>query len=300
MNGPRVLLAGLVVDLALGELPERGHPVVLAGWAVGSLAGRPSGRPGRDLARGTGAVLLPTVVAWLVGRWVEQRKRGPLRFAASVWLLKSSFSVRALIDAADRVAEALETDDLDAARAELRWLVSRPVAELDRTHIASAAVESLSENLADSYIAVLCALALGGLPGALAYRVVNTADAMIGYRDEREFLGKPAARGDDLMNVVPARLTALCIAAGAGFIGGSARTALGAALRDARLTPSPNAGWPMAAMAGALGVWLEKPSAYRIGSGRAPGVADIRAARSLVLASAAVATVGYVAWGFRR
>ncbi|MGD0247779.1 MAG: adenosylcobinamide-phosphate synthase CbiB [Candidatus Limnocylindrales bacterium] len=300
MNRAGVLVASLAIDLALGEMPESGHPVVLAGRAVGSLAGRPSARPGRDLARGIVAVLLPTAIAWFVGRRVEQRARGPLGFVASVWLFKSAFSLRALVDAADRVADALEADDLGAARAALPWLVSRPVSTLDRAHIASAAVESLAENLADSYVAPICAYALGGLPAALAYRTVNTADAMIGYRDEREFQGKPAARLDDLINFVPARLTALSLVVAAGLTSGSAVPALGTALREARQTASPNAGWPMAAMAGALGIWLEKPSTYRLGSGRAPGAPDIRAARSLALVAAAVSTIAYLAWEVRR
>jgi adenosylcobinamide-phosphate synthase len=296
MNRSATLLAALALDLTWGELPEPGHPVVLMGRAIDLLAGRPSGRRSRDLLRGTLALLAPSVIAWLIGRGLERHARGPLGCIGTIWLLKSSFALRALIDAADRVAGALEGDDLDAARAALPWLVSRPIAELDRAHIASAAIESLAENLADSYVAPLCAYAVGGLPAALVYRVINTADGMIGYRDDREFLGKPAARLDDVINLLPARLTALALVGGASATGRSAGGAARGALREAGRTASPNAGWPMAAMAGALGVWLEKPGTYRLGAGRSPDASDIRSARAIVLAAAAIATIGYVTW----
>lgn len=290
----------LAADLGLGELPARGHPVVVTGWLVGRLAGRPTGRPGRDLARGAVAVALPAAAAWTVGRLVERRRRGPARLLAAAWLLKSSFALRGLLEAGDRVARALERDDLNAARRALPWLVSRPVPGLDRAHVCSAAVESLAENLADSYVAPLAAYALGGLPAALAYRAVNTADAMLGYRGELEHLGKAAARLDDLVNLVPARLTAAALVLAAPAVGLSARGALRTALHDARRTASPNAGWPMSAAAGALGAWLEKPGAYRLGHGAAPDFGHIAAARRLVTAAAALATAAYLAWEVAR
>ena len=285
----------LAADIGLGELPARGHPVVVTGWAIGRLAGRPTGRAGRDLVRGTLAVALPAVAGWSIGSIVE-RRRGLARLLATAWLLKSSFALRGLLDAGDRVAQALEQDDLPAAHRALPWLVSRPVTGLDRAHVCSAAIESLAENLADSYVAPLAAYAVGGLPAALAYRAVNTADAMLGYRGDLEHLGKPAARLDDLLNLVPARLTAAALALAAPVVGLSGRRAVRTALRDARRTESPNAGWPMAAAAGALGIWLEKPATYRLGDGPAPDVVHIAAARRLVSAAAAIATAAYIAW----
>lgn len=290
----------LAFDLGLGELPATGHPVVVGGWVIERLAGKPTGRNGRDLARGTLAVAVPAAGAWAVGRLVERRGRGVVGLAVAAWLLKSSFALRGLLDAGARVAQALANDDLDEARRALPWLVSRPVEDLDRAHVCSAAIESLAENLADSYVAPLVAYAVGGLPAAMAYRVVNTADAMLGYRGELEYLGKAAARLDDLVNVVPARLTAAAIAASAPAVGLSGRGALRTAIGDAGRTSSPNAGWPMAAAAGAIGVWLEKPGTYRLGVGAAPDVVHIAAARRLIFAAAALATAAYIAWEVSR
>lgn len=290
----------LAADIGLGELPARGHPVVVMGWLIERLAGRPTGRFGRDLARGAVAVALPAAAAWTVGRLAERQRHGPARYLVTVWLLKASFSLRGLLEAGDRVAGALERDDVGAARRALPWLVSRPVAGLDRAHVCSAVVESLAENLADSYVAPLAAYAVGGLPAALAYRAINTADAMLGYRGDLEHLGKAAARLDDLVNLAPARLTAAALALAAPAVGLSGRGALRTALRDARRTASPNAGWPMAAAAGSLGVWLEKDGAYKLGDGAAPDVGHIAAARRLVAAAAALATAAYLAWEVAR
>jgi adenosylcobinamide-phosphate synthase len=123
---------------------------------------------------------------------------------------------------------------------------------------------------------------------------------MLGYRGELEHLGKPAARLDDLVNLLPARLTAAALALAAPTVGLSCPGAVGTALRDARRTASPNAGWPMAAAAGALGVWLEKPGAYRLGDGAAPDVDHIAAAARLVIAAAALATAAYIGWEVAR
>jgi len=158
--------------------------------------------------------------------------------------------------------------------------------------VAAAAIESLAENLSDSFVAPLVAYALFGLPGAVAYRAVNTLDAMIGYRGRYEYLGKAAARLDDLLNLIPARVSAgLLLVAGAltrADVAGGIRV-LG---RDRRATASPNAGWPMATMAGLLGVTLEKPGHYRLGDGPAAvAPSDIDRAWRIVAVAAALAAV---------
>jgi adenosylcobinamide-phosphate synthase len=165
--------------------------------------------------------------------------------------------------------------------------VSRPTSELDAGQVASATVESVAENLTDGLVAPALFFLMGGLAGAAVYRAVNTADAMIGYRDgPLEYFGKLAARLDDIFNLIPARLAALSLVTGALAVRESAGGALAALLRDRRRTASPNAGWTMAAMAGALGVRLEKPGAYRLGAGDLPGVDDVD--RSLRVLAAAV------------
>jgi len=170
--------------------------------------------------------------------------------------------------------------DLAGARRQVAWhLVSRPTDELDAPAVASAAVESLAENLTDGLVAPVCFYAAGALLGgagaglalAWAYRAVNTADAMIGYRrDELEYLGRATARTDDALNYVPARLAAATIVAGAWLARQSRADAARVWRRDGSRTESPNAGQTMAAMAGALGVTLEKRGHYRLGDGPPP------------------------------
>jgi adenosylcobinamide-phosphate synthase len=165
----------------------------------------------------------------------------------------------------------------------LRWLVSRDTAALDAPLLAAAAIESLAENASDSVVAPLLAYALAGLPGACAYRAVNTLDAMVGYRGRYEYLGKVPARLDDLLNIAPARLTGLLIVAAAALCGADARQAWRAMWRDHATTDSPNAGYPMAAIAGALGVRLEKAGHYCLNAGgRAPTAEDVRRASWVV------------------
>ncbi|GHO46399.1 hypothetical protein KSX_45620 [Ktedonospora formicarum] len=160
---------------------------------------------------------------------------------------------------------ALEREDLEAAREALGSLVSRDRSQLSRELIVAAAIESLAENLSDSVVAPLCYYALFGLPGAALYRLANTFDSMIGYHGSYEHLGKAAARLDDTLNLLPSRLTALLIIACARLYDGDQRQAWAIWRSDASKTESPNAGQPMAAAAGALGLRLEKVGHYVLG-----------------------------------
>jgi adenosylcobinamide-phosphate synthase len=220
-----------------------------------------------------------------------------LAFCLSAAVLKCMFAIKGLGAAGRTVGAALHEGRLADARAGLASLCSRDAASLDESQVAAAAIESLAENLSDSFVAPLVAYAAFGLPGAVAYRAANTLDAMIGYRGRYEYLGKAAARLDDLLNLVPARLSAgLLLLAGAltrADVAGGLRV-LG---RDRRATASPNAGWPMATMAGLLGVTLEKPGHYRLGDGAAAvAPADIdRAWRIVAVAAALAALVAVVA-----
>ncbi len=179
--------------------------------------------------------------------------------------LKPFFALRMLADAGGTVRQALERDDLLAARHALHALVSRDCSRLTAELLAAAAIESLAENLSDSVVAPLFYYVWFGVPGAAAYRLFNTFDSMIGYHGRYEYLGKVAARLDDVLNFVPARLTALLIIVLAPVFGGNRRAAWRIWRRDARKTESPNAGHPMAAMAGALGIQLEKVDHYILG-----------------------------------
>jgi adenosylcobinamide-phosphate synthase len=186
------------------------------------------------------------------------------------------------------VRGALSRGDLDRAQRLLgHHLVSRATASLDNGHVASATIESAAENLTDSFVAPLCFYIVFGLGGASAYRAINTADAMFGYRDGAlEYFGKTAARLDDLLNLVPARIAALALVVAAALMDGRGRHAWSTMFREHGRTASPNAGWTMAAMAGALGVVLEKVGTYRLGKGSLPGTDDVDRGLRLVRAGA--------------
>lgn len=297
MEAGIVLALALSLDLLFGEPPNRWHPVAWVGRLLGWGARRaPRSGPGRLVA--SGIILLLLALALAVGPVVLlTRYAGLLGWPGlllQAWLLKCAFSLRGLYMAAREVREVLASGQLGRARNLVGWhLVSRPTRDLSPREVASATVESVAENLTDSVVAPLCFFLVGGLPAAWAYRVINTADAMLGYRQgELEQFGKAAARLDDLLNWIPARLAGLGIVLGAWIAGESTRRAWRVMLRDRRLTESPNAGWTMAAMAGALGVVLEKPGAYQLGGEAAPGVESIDRALRVMLATGGLAVAG--------
>jgi adenosylcobinamide-phosphate synthase len=280
----RTWSAALALDLAFGEPPERVHPVVHLGRAIGFIEGAARDRSWDPRIGGGLIALVPAALASVMGALAPF---APMR----VWLLKTTFALRSLVGAAADVERSLAAGSIGDARRAVGRMVSRSVEDLDERLIVSATIESLAENLNDSYVAPLVWYAIGGLPAAAAYRAINTADAMVGYRTARYAkLGAFAARLDDLASFVPARITALAIVAAAPLVGGSPRAAMRAAWCDAPSTASPNGGWPMSAAAGALGVTLEKRGHHVLGVGRAPRPADIARARTLVLAAAALAT----------
>jgi adenosylcobinamide-phosphate synthase len=298
-SGPAALLVALALDGAFGEPPEAVHPVVWMGRGVGALL--PADQPGAGaatLARGAAVTVagagLSALVAGAVARTAGLAPAA-VRAAAEGVELWPLLALRALLSAARRVGDALQDHDLSRARAELRWLVGRERESLDAAQVASAAVESVAENLADSVIAPLLYARAAGPAGAALHRFANTADAMVGYRDRHRLGGRAAARLDDLLGLAPARASALLIAAAAPAGAGSPRRALQSLLRDGGRTASPNAGRPMAAMAGALGVRLEKPGHHVLnGGGLAPGAADV--GRAIRIARAATALGVGAAW----
>jgi adenosylcobinamide-phosphate synthase len=267
------LVLAFAWDVLLGEPPARLHPVVWMGRVI-ELAVRPAPRqsPTLELLYGAAvAIVVPSLFALAGCALLAALASLPIaRTLVEAYLLKSAFALRALGEAALSVRDALSADDLAGARAALRSLCSRDAARLDAPLVAAAAVESVAENASDSVVAPLLAYVLLGLPGALFYRAVNTMDAMIGYHGRYEYLGKAAARLDDALNLVPARLTADLLLLVGWQEGRDARRAAAVRARDAAKTASPNAGHPMATMAGLLGVQLTKPAAYRLGDAGAP------------------------------
>ncbi len=292
--GLGVAVAG-VLDGTVGEPPMSLHPVVAMGrWLNAAARIVPAEPPGRAVTAGGlawAAGLVGTVAAAVAWQRVSRRLPGPpaVRAVADGVGLWPLFAGRLLLSEVRAVEQALRDADPAepvAGRDALARIVSRDVSQLNAPGVRAAALESLAENLSDSVVAPLLAHAVGGLPAAAAYRYVNTADASWGYRNDRwEYAGKIAARADDVANLAPSRLTAALLLVGAPP---AAWRRLAA---EARRTPSPNAGWPMAALALRLGVRLDKHGSYTLNaSGRSPGPADttraLRLARRVVVATA--------------
>jgi adenosylcobinamide-phosphate synthase len=304
-----VLAVAVALDLLAGEPPNRWHPVAWIGGLIARARPRAPRPRWRLLLRGALLISLVAAVAAagaLLASAALALVPAPVALVGRAWLLKCTFSIDALFAAVLMVRGHLVAADLPGARQQVAWhLVSRDTNALDAPAVASAAVESLAENLTDGLAAPIVFYVTGvllhgtgvGLALAWAYRAVNTADAMIGYRDaELLYLGRATARLDDALNYVPARLAAAAIVVGAWCAGQSAGGAVRAWRRDGGRTASPNAGQTMAAMAGALGATLEKRGHYRLGQGPAPDVATIdralrvaRWATALGLATAGLA-----------
>ncbi len=287
-----VLLA-LAIDRFWGEPPARLHPVVGMGWLL-AWSGRWVGADAAveadrgSWARGAlawcfWAALFFSLYAGL--QWGLGQLPALVAVPLLAVLLKPLFAWRMLHAEVQEVETALQ-QSLDTGRARLAWLVSRDVKQLSESEVRESALETLAENLNDSVVAPLFWFALLGLPGAALYRLANTADAMWGYPGWHQgrywqWGGKWAARADDVLSWIPARITALLLALCAGGL------PLGRLWRESRLTPSPNGGWPMGALALALDVRLGKPQVYVLNAeGQVPQARHM--AQALVLTRQAV------------
>ena len=276
------LMLALAIDHVLGEPAARLHPVVWMGnylnWAAKQL--HPNPVPAiRDLKTfwlaavfwSAGAALVLTVAFTL--QWAALQLPWYLAVPLLGFALKPMLAWAMLRSEVAAVEVALG-QSLDAGRQRLGFLVSRDTTNLSATEVRESAIESLAENLNDSVVAPLFWFVLFGLPGAAVYRFANTADAMWGYPGLRnggnwQWAGKWAARADDVLSWLPARITALLL------VSVSSGVSLRQLRLEARKTPSPNSGWPMAAMALALGVSLHKPGVYALNSaGRLPQPPD--------------------------
>lgn len=312
-----VLLLALWLDRRFGEPSVAIHPVVWIGrylkvcgqvtvrcppapaFVLGAIAWAAGAAAAGALAWGLQALTL-----WQLARFVAQPGllhglAALVLIAVMAWFAKSMLSWRMLVDEVGAVEVALQ-QSLPAGRERLSWLVSRETGSLSESQVRESAIESLAENLNDSVVAPIFWFVLLGLPGAVVYRFANTADAMWGYRgtyrgQHWEWAGKWAAWADDALSWLPARLTALLLMSATG------QSQIGTLRREAACTPSPNSGWPMAAMAMALGVTLGKPGIYVLNaSGRTPQTSDVDQAQKyaskvlLALVPCALAAIFFI------
>jgi adenosylcobinamide-phosphate synthase len=292
------ILAGAVADGLLGD-PQHAHPVALFGQAAQAVQSRAyADSKLRGAGYAAGFVLAAAAPGAIAARLT--RGRPWLRLAATGTAVWTVTGARSLMTEAERIATALQADDLAAARAALPNLCGRDPANLDVGELARAVVESVAENTSDAVVAPLVWGAVAGIPGLTGYRAINTLDAMVGYRSPRYArFGWCSARLDDVANWAPARLTGLLTVAFSPVVGGSPARAWRVMRRYGAQHPSPNAGWCEAAFAGALGVRLGGTNAYAgatehrpvLGDGRSPQLEDIRRAVRLCRAVTITTTV---------
>ncbi|MDD2777491.1 MAG: cobalamin biosynthesis protein [Methanocellales archaeon] len=252
----KILLIAILIDLIFGEPPEKIHPVVWMGKLIAGL------RAHMNKSKIGGVIVALIVVGgFTLAGYLISLISGIVGLIISAYILKATFSITCLAGTANMMEKYLASDDLKNAKKNLPKLVGRDPAQLSKKEINSAVIESVAENFVDGIFSPLFYFLLFGIPGALAYKAINTLDSMAGQGD----FGYFSAKLDDLVNYIPARLSVLFISAGAIFYG-SPLSALKISRRDHGLTKSPNSGWPMAAMAGSLAVSLKKPDHYILGS----------------------------------
>ena len=270
-SGLFIVIAALAFDALIGDpdwLWRRlGHPVALIGALIGTLDRRfnredqsPQQRRSAGIASTVVLVVIAAAVGALIQAILQQLPAGNILLAliASIFIAQ-----RSLYQHVAEVRAAFAEGGLTEARDAVAMIVGRDPEQLDEAGVCRAAIESCAENFSDGVVAPVFWLALLGLPGLIAYKAINTADSMIGHRTERHAsFGWASARLDDLVNLVPARLSALLLAVAAPIAGGSIGKSLAIVRRDASKHRSPNAGWPESAMAGALGLALAGPRRY--------------------------------------
>ncbi|MFZ3058953.1 MAG: cobalamin biosynthesis protein [Candidatus Methanoperedens sp.] len=259
----QVLLLAVLFDILFGEPPAFIHPVVWMGKMINVLT---RGAPLRHRKiYGLFMVIFCAGIAVLTSLLIISLGTGLLGLIIAAYFLKSSFSIRMLLVSAIGIKKDLEAGKIEKARSDLKTFVGRDTSGLDESQSASAVIESLAESFVDGILSPLFYFLVFGLPGALAYRMINTLDSMVGYRKEPFIdLGYASARLDDIANWLPARLSVAFILIASVFFGKPADT-IRTCIKDHSRTASPNSGWSMAAVSGALNVRLEKVGFHVLG-----------------------------------
>ncbi len=260
----KVLFLALAFDLILGEPPPLFHPVVWMGKLI-NLFVKAAPHGSRKLY-GLLMVISCAGITVFIAELVELTGTGITGLIINAYFLKSSFSIRMLLTSALGIQRELDKGNLEKVRSDLKTFVGRETSGLGTHQSASAVIESLAESFVDGIMSPLFYFLIFGLPGALTYRMINTLDSMVGYKKEPFIeLGYAAAKLDDLANLIPARVAPAIIVA-ASIFSAKPIDALKTCISDHNRTASPNSGWPMSAVAGALNVKLEKVNYHIIGS----------------------------------
>lgn len=268
----------LLIDFVFGDPKNRYHPTAWIGALIAKLT--PLGQNPNQKFERIGGIFVVTIpigitvsllllldfgISLLSTDWITL----VVSVVVGALLLKTTVAIKGMERYAMAVVESIEMDNLDSARANLSMIVKRNTADLDKNHVISGVLESVSENTVDGITGPLFYYAIFGLPGAFVYRVVNTADSMVGYKNNIfKNLGWFTATCDTVLNYIPSRLTGFVMIISAALLQNNWKESYQIMIRDGKKTESPNAGYPMAALAGALGTKFEKVNHYKLGSGQ--------------------------------
>ncbi len=273
-----IVAFALGLDFAFGDPKNKFHPTAWIGTLIAKLT--PLTRNYNEIVEKLGGILIVVVTAGIVVTLLSILEIG-ISLISTNWvaiifsvivgafLLKSTIAIRGMERYALAVVDSLDKDNLDSARENLSMIVKRNTKNLDKNHVFSGVLESISENTVDGITGPLFYYTVFGLPGAFVYRVINTADSMIGYKtDIFKNVGWFAANADSVLNYIPSRLTGLIMIISAAILHNNWKESYKIMIRDGKKTESPNAGYPMAALAGALETKFEKINHYKLGDGQ--------------------------------
>ena len=280
------VVSAIAIDFAVGDPKNKFHPTAWIGTLIGKLVSIAKNDPQKS-TRLSGMILtisiatLVAVILYLINAGLYSLESDKVDFRLYDFvvtaliiiitgiLLKTTIAIKGMQQHAQLIMDALSKNDLDYARTKLSMIVKRDTKNLDRQHIISATLESISENTVDGITGPLFYFTIFGLPGAFVYRVINTIDSMIGYKTEQfRNLGWFGANCDKILNYLPSRITSLVMVFAVMILGKNWKHSLEIMRRDSSKTESPNAGYPMATLAGALGTRFEKIDHYVLGDGK--------------------------------
>jgi len=292
-----IFFFAFLIDLAFGEFPGRIHPTVWMGRVIAYFKPKIRSESSRvekinGVLLGLSVIMLFAIPAYFILFWVRQFFGWIPYIVVSAVLLKLTFALKCMRWYTVPIAEAVKNRDYDKARQLLPYIVRRDPSKLNESQIVSAAVESIAEGTTDGVTSPFFYFVLFGVPGAVAFRVISTLDSMVGYKDKEHInIGWFSASVDTIANYVPARLTAFLMVLAALFLNENWRESWRILQRDKKNTASPNAGWTLSAMAGALSVQLEKPDFYRLGDGEDPKPTHIMKALRIMVLTAVLFSV---------